>query len=468
MSRRRTKLVCTIGPASRDRIDELVSAGMDVARLNFSHGTDEERELAAGRVRSAAAEHGRQVALLADLPGPKVRLGEVSDGEIKLEAGEPFRLLPPGAEVGDEPGATTNYARLADDLRAGDRILLADGAAELRVSTTDGETVHCEVNRGGVIRSGAGVNIPSERLRLPAVTDRDRRGLERAARMGVDFVAQSFVRSAADVRELRALLGGRPIGLMAKIETRAAVDDLDAILAEVDAVMLARGDLGVEMPYEQVPMLQKQVVRASVAAAVPVVVATQMLESMVDSPRPTRAEATDVANAVLEGADAVMLSAETAIGAHPILAARTAVEICRTAEEQGSDYLPAPPELSDRSDATAVAAAAVAMVRHAVEPPIRAIACFTRSGLTARLLSAARPTIPIFALSPDEQVVRRLALWRAVVPIATSEPEDTDAMIEVIDRVLRDAGLDQDARVVMVGSIPFGRARTNFLKLHRL
>jgi pyruvate kinase len=465
---RRTKLVCTIGPASHDRIDELVSAGMDVARLNFSHGTDNERRVAAERVRSAAAEHGRSVALLADLPGPKVRLREVPGGEIELETGGLFALLPPGTSAEDRPAAPTNYAGLANDLEIGDRILLADGAAELRVLATDAETVHCEVSRGGRIRSGAGVNIPSERLRLPAVTDRDRQGLQCALEIGVDFIAQSFVRSAADVRELRSLLSGSGVGLMAKIETRAAVAELDAILDEVDAIMLARGDLGVEMPYAEVPMIQKRVVRMSVAATVPVIVATQMLESMVDAPRPTRAEATDVANAVLEGADAVMLSAETAIGDHPVLAARAAVEICRMAEERGADFLPPAQELSDDSDATAVAAAAAAVVRHAVEPPVRAIACFTRSGLTARLLSAARPTIPIFAFSPDEHVVRGLALWRAVIPIPSRVPQDTDAMIGVMDGALRRAGLPGGARVVMVGSIPFGRARTNFLKLHRL
>jgi pyruvate kinase len=279
-----------------------------------------------------------------------------------------------------------------------------------------------------------------------------------------------LAQGAQDVRELRQLMGNAPRPVMAKIETRAAVDDLDGILAEVDAVMLARGDLGVEVPFAEVPVIQKQVVRAAGAAGVPVVVATQMLESMVSSPRPTRAEASDVANAVLDGADAVMLSAETAVGDYPVLAAQAAVEICQIAEQRGGGYVASPPAVSDLagSDPKALAAATLALVRHAVDPPVRAIACFTRTGLTACLLSGVRPGVPILALSPDASVVRRLALWRALLPRISQEPEDTDAMLGLMDRSLRELGLESGDRVVMVGSIPFGQARTNFLKLHRL
>ncbi|HEX2141210.1 MAG TPA: pyruvate kinase, partial [Candidatus Limnocylindria bacterium] len=292
---RRTKLVCTIGPASQDRVDQLVAAGMDVARLNFSHGTDEDHQRAAAAVRAASERQGRPVAILADLPGPKIRLGDLPHGELALVTGERFAL-------GED--ASVTYAGLADDMRNGDRLMLADGAVELEVLGTRAGIVETQVVRGGTVRSGAGLNGPSGRLRLPAVTDRDHEALRTILGMGVDYVAQSFVRHADDLRAVRELMGDRPMPIMAKIETRAAVENLGAILEETDALMLARGDLGVEIPFEDVPLIQKRAIDASVAAGVPVVVATQMLESMVSAPRPTRAEANDVANAVLDGADA--------------------------------------------------------------------------------------------------------------------------------------------------------------------
>lgn len=463
---RRTKLVCTIGPASVDRVHELVEAGMDVARLNFSHGTDEDHLRAADAVRRAAEEQGRVVAILADLPGPKVRLGELPDGGLELAAGQRFRLGP-GAHPPD--GAETTHPTLAADLDEGDRIMLADGAVELRVTGRDGDVLETEVVRGDVVRSGAGLNAPSERLQLQAVTDRDRAALGTIRAIGADYVAQSFVRTADDVRELRDLMGEAPAPIMAKIETRSAVEQLPAILAEVDALMLARGDLGVEIAFEEVPLIQKRLIDASVAAGVPVVVATQMLESMVSAPRPTRAEASDVANAVLDGADAVMLSAESAIGAYPVLAARAAASICEAAEADPSMvHRPATTDPADDGSAADIAAAAVALVRERRDPALQAIACFTRTGTTARLLARLRPGRPILALSPDDAVVRQLALVRGVVPVASSVPDDTDQMIGLMDRSLRDAGFAPGAEVVLVASIPFGAARTNVLKLHRL
>jgi pyruvate kinase len=463
---RRTKLVCTIGPASVDRVHELVQAGMDVARLNFSHGTDEDHLRAADAVRRAADQQGRVVAILADLPGPKVRLAELPDGGLELAAGQRFRLGP-GARPPD--GAETTHPTLAADLDEGDRLMLADGAVELRVTGRSGDVLETEVVRGDVVRSGAGLNAPSERLQLPAVTDRDRAALETIRAIGADYVAQSFVRTAGDVRQLRDLMGEASAPIMAKIETRSAVEQLPAILAEVDALMLARGDLGVEIAFEEVPIIQKRVIDASVAAGIPVVVATQMLESMVSAPRPTRAEASDVANAVLDGADAVMLSAESAIGAYPVLAARAAASICEAAEtDPAMVHRPAPLDPAAGGSAAAIAEAAVALVRERRDPALQAIACFTRSGTTARLLARLRPGRPILALSPDGAVVRKLALLRGVVPVASSVPADTDQMIGLMDRSLRDAGFAPGAEVVLVASIPFGAARTNVLKLHRL
>ena len=462
---RRTKLVCTIGPASNERLDQLVEAGMDVARLNFSHGTPDEHQTALAAVRAAAERAGRPVAVVADLPGPKIRLGVLPSDGVELATGESLALA---AESVSEGGLPITYAGLAGDVRVGDRLMLADGAVELRVSGLRHQVVETQVVRGGTVRSGAGLNVPSERLGLPAVTDRDRAALRIVMEMGVDYVAQSFVRRATDIRELRELMGEDPLPIMAKIETRAAVNNLAEILSEADAVMLARGDLGVELPFEEVPVIQKRVIADCVAAGVPVVVATQMLESMVSAPRPTRAEASDVANAVLDGADAVMLSAETAIGRYPIEAARAATIISGAAEASGGTARHSAFEGAPDTEAGAIAAAAVDLALRATDPPVSGIACFTRSGLTAQLLSARRPRCPIHALSPDPAVVRRLALWRGVAPMHAEAPHDTDEMIGLADATLRGTGMPDGARVVIVASIPFGTAKTNFLKLHRL
>jgi pyruvate kinase len=462
---RRTKLVCTIGPASRGHVAELIDAGMDVARLNFSHGTPSDHAAAAEGIRVAAAAAGRTVAILTDLPGPKIRLLELPGGQRELETGHHITLA--GRPRNGELGIT--YAGLAGDVREGDRLMLADGGVELRVLAAGGERVTAEVVRGGTVRSGSGLNAPSERIGLPPITERDRAALPAALALGADYVAQSFVRRADDIQQLRELMGPAQVPIMAKIETRAAVDNLAAILAEADAVMLARGDLGVEIPFAEVPLIQKHVIEQCIAAGLPVVVATQMLESMVNAPRPTRAEASDVANAVLDGADAVMLSAETAIGAYPIMAARAAAAICQAAEADPAFARPhgrGEPPVS--GEAAAIAAAAVDLVRQAGEAPVGAIACFTRSGQTARLLARLRPGCPITALAPDEAVVRRMALLRSVSPVHAAAPADTDEMIALLDRSLLDAGLPAGSRVVLVASIPFGRASTNFLKLHRL
>ncbi len=462
---RRTKLVCTIGPASRDRAGELVDAGMDVARLNFSHGTAAEHESAADEVRRAALQAGRTVAILTDLPGPKIRLRAIPGDERDLETGE--RVVLAGDPAAHELGIT--YPGLAGDVGEGDRLMLADGGVELRVLTAGDGRVTAEVVRGGTVRSGSGLNVPSERLGLPAITERDRAALPAALRLRPDYVAQSFVRRADDIRQLRSLMGAEAVTIMAKIETRAAVDNLPSILEEADALMLARGDLGVEIPFADVPLIQKRVIEACISAGVPVVVATQMLESMVAAARPTRAEASDVANAVLDGADAVMLSAETAIGAYPVLAARAAAAICTAAESDPAfarGHRSGEPSVE--GDAAAIAAAAVELVRNSGGMPVSAIACFTRTGQTARLLARLRPGCPITALSPDEAVVRRMALLRSVAPVHAAAPADTDQMLALLDRSLLAAGLSAGSPVVLVASIPFGAASTNFLKLHRL
>ncbi|HSJ51082.1 MAG TPA: pyruvate kinase [Actinomycetota bacterium] len=469
MSRRGVKLVCTLGPATAtlERVRALADAGCDVFRINLSHGDREQWDELFSLVRAVSEERGDDLAVLSDLPGPKIRLGRFVAGEVELQAGTRFELRPDDDSPGDATGAGTTYAGLAADVRPGDRILLADGSAELVVASTDGSTVASEVVRAGLVRSGAGVNVPAERLGLPAVTERDRMRLAEALGRGADLVAQSFVRSAADVAELRELMGDRVVPIVAKIETRPAVEGIDAILGEADAIMVARGDLGVELPMAEIPILQKELLRAAASAARPVIVATQMLESMTASPRPTRAEATDVATAVLDGADAIMLSAETAIGAYPVEAATAAVRIAQVAEERGAEFRgpPAPCTHEDEAGAVAHAAARIA----AADRDVVAITCYTQTGRTAALLSAERPSVPVYAFVPKADVRRELALWWGVRALPARIPEDTDEMIALMDEGLRAEGFAEDGEaVVMAASSPAGIMRTNMLKVHHI
>lgn len=459
--------MCTIGPASARRVPDLVEAGMDVARLNFSHGAAAARATAAQAVRRAAADAGRPVAVLADLSGPKIRLGALAGDVLTLQPGTRFELRGHTRSArGDRNGAGVTYPRIARDVRPGDAILLADGAVQLRVTAT-GDAVTTEVVQGGTIRSRQGVSIPSERVSTPALTRKDRADVPDALALGADYVAQSFVRSAEDVLALRALLGPDGPPIVAKIETRAAIDAFDAILDVVDGVMIARGDMGVELPYEEVPIVQKQLVRRALDRGIPSVVATQMLESMIVSPRPTRAEASDVANAVFDGTDAIMLSGETAIGAHPILAAAAAVRVIRLCEERGAVHLAAGAAASVADDAGALAFAAVALA--GADPEIVAIACYTRSGRTARMLSALRPRVPIHAFSPDPAVVARLALIHGVVPRTCVPPTETAGRLGLMAWLLREShALPAGAAVALVASTAAAGTGPNLLEVHRL
>ena len=458
----RTRLVCTIGPASVERVPELVAAGMDVARVNFSHGTPDEQAHAAAAIRAAS----EAVALLVDLPGPKIRLGDLASETLRLETGARFTLRTDDATPGDASGAHVSYGALAADVQAGDRILLADGAVELSVLSTE-NGVSTEVVRGGTIRPHAGVSVPSDRLSEPALTDRDRAALPRAVALGADFVAQSFVRSAADVAELRGLLGPDGPPIVAKIETRPAVEDFDAICAVADAVMIARGDLGVELPYDEVPILQKQLVRRALDLGLPTIVATQMLESMTTSPRPTRAEASDVANAIFDGTDAIMLSAETAIGEHPVLAAETARRIALRCDTEGVAYLAAGGSGSAQTDADALAFAAVALAR--ADADVAAIACYTRSGRTARILSSLRPRVPILAFSPDPAVVRRLGIAHGVAARGCLPPSSHPERLSLLaDLIARERLLPAGAAVVLVASTAEAGSGPNLLEVRRV
>jgi pyruvate kinase len=463
---RRAKLVCTIGPTSIHLIDELIAAGMDVARINLSHGRPESHADTVARVRSAADAARRPVAILVDLAGPKIRLGDLAGAERTLTAGERLGLRTDGAAQRDTE-VEVDHPALADELEPGDRVLLADGAAELRVVAMEGPIVWTEVVRPGTIRSRAGVSVPSERFRGSGLTDRDRADVARILDLGVDIVAQSFVRRASDVEELRGLLGPDGPPIVAKIETRPATEAFDEISGVADAVMIARGDLGVELPYELVPILQKRLVRRALDRGVPSIVATQMLESMVSSPRPTRAEASDVANAVFDGADAIMLSAETAIGAHPVLAAEAAVRIAELCEREGASHFAPGAAAHVDSDAGALAVAAATIASS--ERGVAAVACYTRTGRTARVIASLRPPVPILAYSPDPAVVRRLSLVHGVHPRSCVPPADFADRLDLMAwLVAEDGSLPPGASVVLVASTSTPGTGPNLLELHRI
>jgi pyruvate kinase len=463
----RTKLVCTLGPASASpkMVRGLVEAGASVFRINCSHGTAEEHARSVSIVREVEDATGRSLAILADLPGPKVRLGEVDPDPFSFRPGQAFEIRPDGP--GDASGAATSYPGLAGDLRVGDRILLADGAVELTVTRIEGDRVQTGCVRAGSVRSHQGVNVPAERLGLPPVTERDREMLRHVLELRVDLVAQSFVRDPSDIEDLRAAMGDRPLPIVAKIETRPAVEGFERILEVADAAMVARGDLGVELPMEEIPLVQKRLLRAARVAGRPVIVATQMLESMIRSPRPTRAEANDVATAVLDGADAIMLSGETAIGEYPFEAASAATRIAKAVESQGAEYRAAQPPCMHAGEAAAVAHAAASIVEG--DSDVVAITCYTTTGRTAALLSEERPPVPIHAFIPDVEVRRANGLLWGVESHPAGRPEDTDQMIAMMDEALRDAGLaDEGDSVVMAASMPAGRSTTNMLKVHQV
>lgn len=463
----RTKLVCTLGPASATpkMVRGLVEAGASVFRINCSHGTADDHARGVSIVREVEESTGLALAVLADMPGPKVRLADVDPDPFTFRPGQRFELRADGPP--DTNGAATTYPGLAGDLREGDRVLLADGAVELTVVQLANDVVVTECVRAGTVRSRQGVNVPAERLGLPPVTGKDLLMLQHVLELGVDLVAQSFVRDPSDIERLREAMGDRRVPIVAKIETRPAVEDFERILEEADAAMVARGDLGVELPMEEIPLIQKRLLRAARVAGRPVIVATQMLESMIRSPRPTRAEANDVATAVLDGADAIMLSGETAIGDFPFEAASAATRIARAVESQGAEYRAAQPPCMHAGEAAAVAHAAASIV--AGDAEVVAITCYTTTGRTAALLSAERPRVPIHAFIPDADVRRANGLLWGVETYDAGRPDDTDQMIAMMDQALRSAGLAAEGdTVVMAASMPAGRTTTNMLKVHQV
>ncbi|NVM23385.1 MAG: pyruvate kinase [Desulfobacterales bacterium] len=465
----RTKIVCTIGPASKSPkiIKSLIQSGMNVARLNFSHGSRFEHKEKIRIIRSVCEELDQPVAILQDLTGPKIRVGTMPEPGVRLEAGRPF-ILTNHDVGGSSEKVSVSYPNLPAEVKEGDPILLADGVIELTVKGASRSEIYCEVITGGMLTSRKGLNLPTRTIKAPSLTDKDREDLLFGLENDVDFVALSFVRRAADILKAKEIICRRKkdTPIIAKIEKHEALEHIDEIMEASDGIMVARGDLGVEIPMQEVPVVQKMLIRRANDLGKPVITATQMLRSMVDSPRPTRAEATDVANAVLDGTDAVMLSEETAVGNYPVEAVQSMARIIESAETHcpHEKYLQLTPK-KEVSDSVAHAACVLASHLDA-----SAIVAPTQSGQTARHISHFRPARPIIALSPKQNTVRKLTLFWGCLPRIVADPRDTDDMIESAARsALKTGCVSRGDLVVITAGHPVGVAgSTNMVRVKRL
>ena len=464
---RRAKIVCTIGPAtaSPEKILELVEAGMDVARLNMSHGDQATHAAVVERIRDAAAKTGRSVGILVDLQGPKIRLGTFAEGSVLLREGDAF-VITTDDVVGTRDIASTTYSGLAGDVKAGDLILIDDGRVCLRAISVEGSMVRTMGLEGGRISDHKGINLPGVPVSVPAMSEKDHDDLRWALKAGIDWVALSFVRSADDFDVVQAVMTevGISVPVIAKIEKPQAVDNLEEIVDRFDAIMVARGDLGVELPLEMVPLVQKRAIVLAREAAKPVIVATQMLESMVSMSRPTRAEASDVANAVLDGTDALMLSGETSIGAHPIASVETMARIISAVENEALEQMDSVnTEPRNKGEAIASAATSVGAAINA-----EALVAFTQTGTSAHLVARYRSPIPIYAFTPVEEVRNRLTLVWGVETFLVPPVVHTDQMVRQVDAALLDMGrVERETSVVIVAGSPPGiPGSTNAMRVH--
>jgi len=468
---RRAKIVATLGPASSTEATfrELVRAGLDVARLNFSHGSHEQKSELIAMVRKVAKEEGKPICILADLQGPKIRTGTLVDHKpVLLHAGRQLTITPETIE-GTAERVSTVFTTLAENLKPGDQILLSDGLIELRVVQIVGADVVTEIINGGMLGEKKGINLPGVAIKVPSLTEKDEIDLEFCLKAGADTVAVSFVQTADDVRYVKrriAELGG-DAWVIAKLEKPQAIDHLDSILEASDAIMVARGDLGVEVPPEKVPAIQKHIIRRAAEYRKPVITATQMLESMVENPRPTRAEASDVANAIYDGSDAVMLSAESAAGKYPVEAVAMMNKIVCETESQMYLLGQTPIAVSKRRSLTVPETICECMAHSAQDLDLAAIAIFTESGNTARLLSKYRPDAPIYALSPFEEVVNRSMMLWGTYPILCERYNETDKLVEMAEDILESHGFVKPKQIVgIVGGTVTKTGATNFMRLH--
>lgn len=467
---RRAKIVATLGPSTADQsvVTALVNAGMDVARFNLSHGDHADHERAYAMVRAASDTTGRSVGVLVDLQGPKIRIGRFAAGPILLKPGDSFTVTTRDVP-GDQAIVSTTYRHLPDDTKVGDRVLIDDGRIALEVTAVDGTDVHTVVLEGGRLSDNKGFNLPGSAMHVDALTEKDITDLRWALRIGADLIALSFVRSAADVESVQRVMDeeGVRLPILAKIEKPQAVENLKEIIAAFDGIMVARGDLGVELPLEEVPMVQKRAVQMSREAGKPVIVATQMLESMMTTSRPTRAEASDVANAVLDGADALMLSGETSVGSHPILVVETMSRIIKVIEERALTELPELPTTDMFSTARALTYAAVSV---ATNTDAAQLIAFTETGRSARLIARWRSATPLLAFTPNPRVRSQLSLVWGVETFLVPPVQHTDDMVRQVDRALLDIGRAQiGERVVIVAGVPPGvPGTTNGMRVHKM
>jgi pyruvate kinase len=465
----RTKIVATIGPASDspEMIRKMLLAGMNVARLNFSHGRYEEHAKRIKNLRAVSEELDLPLMLLQDLQGPKIRVGDLPEMGLMLKEGESLTLMPLSDYQGQANAVGIDYPSVAEEAQEGTQVLLDDGLLELCVEKVKGNSVQCKIVEGGILKSHKGVNFPTLNLRLPSMTEKDKQDLDFGIGQGVDIISLSFVRKPEDIQALKALLleKGADIPVLAKLEKPQAIDNLEAIVDECDAIMVARGDLGVEMSPEKVPLIQKGIIQLCNQKGIPVITATQMLESMIHNPRPTRAEASDVANAIMDGTDAVMLSGESAVGDYPVESVRMLARIAAEVEPaiQFTNY---PPSRSDDAEA-------ISEALHAIDDTLNlhCIIAFTETGYTAKLASEERPKVPIVAYTPDPNVYRRLSLNWGVRPVLF--PGFEGSLADVLDAVeadlIRRGYVTTGDKVLFMGGIPFGVAgSTNFLKIHTI
>ena len=468
MAYRKTKIVCTLGPSTLndDVLRDMIRSGMDVARLNFSHGTHETHGQNIERVKRIRAELDLPVAIMLDTKGPEIRIGNFTAGHVRLKKGQSFTLCV--AEVpGDETRVTVSYKHLPMDVREGSVILIDDGLVSLTVTKLSDEEIVCRVENDGEISDHKGVNVPGANLSMPFLSDRDRDDILFGLEQDIDFVAASFTRCAEDILEIRKLLSHRDVSIIAKIENMQGVQNIDDILRVSDGIMVARGDLGVEIPLEEVPVIQKMLIHKAYSSGKQVITATQMLESMITNPRPTRAEATDVANAIYDGTSATMLSGETAAGQYPVEALRTMARIAQRAEDD-INYIKRFKERESEHTPDVTNAISHATVTSAHDLGAAAILTVTKSGRTARMISKYRPNCPIICCATDERVCRRLALSWGVIPLTIEEAHNTDELFERAVEAGEKAGLLHDGElVVMTAGVPLGiSGTTNLMKVH--
>lgn len=466
---RRTKIVSTIGPASEkvEILENMIDAGMNVARLNFSHGTHEEHLERIKNIRAAAEKTGKRVALMLDTKGPEIRIGSLAQDKVRLEKGQEFTLTMEEV-TGDQYKVAVSHKGLADDVGVGDKILIDDGLVELEVVNTTGKEVNCKVLNTGEVSSRKGINVPGVHVNLPAITDKDVEDIVFAITHGIDFIAASFIRTASDVLEIRRLLEEyeADIHILAKIENQQGYNNIDEIMQVVDGIMVARGDLGVEIPSEEVPLAQKHLIRKCNEQAKPVITATQMLDSMIRNPRPTRAEASDVANAIFDGTDAVMLSGETASGSYPVESVVTMARISETTED-ALDFEKMLLSRSQKHD-TITDSISNATCNIALNLGAAAIITPTASGFTGRMVSKYKPKAAIISTTPNERVANKLCLVWGVIPVITQRTKGTDEMInESVSKALDLGLINLGDLVVITAGVPVGvPGTTNLVKVH--